>query len=542
MGLPTGAGRAGFVGPGRHRGLPTGCRCASMGLPTGAGREAEGARLGFFADAASMGLPTGAGRLGRRRATCFNGAADRGRQRGSSVPTAKACVVTRSFNGAADRGRQEGAPCGADEPRAADLALQWARPGPAGSGPGAGRGGAGNPHQGFNGAADRGRQRGILPPRFVLGPASWGSVPALQWGCRPGPAEGGLRRGGTSPRASMGLPTGAGRGVEGVRTSRCPMLQWGCRPGPAERGSWRARPCRHPRFNGAADRGRQRGLHSGDAAAAPSSGDASMGLPTGAGREASITMKGQLAVWASMGLPTGAGRERSGLVRARLAHGRRGSPGGLQWGCRPGPAERRCAKGRPTSQIRHADRFNGAADRGRQRAAGPAQRPRPLQWGCRPGPAERGRAWRPSDAVYQAEQLQWGCRPGPAGEVARPGRRATRCALQWGCRPGPAEGARPPPPAGAASPSPGGASMGLPTGAGREAQTGREAIVSGIVPTTASMGLPTGAGRGGRYARDVHGVALQWGCRPGPAGERGRAPAVRTQLLQWGCRPGPAEG
>ncbi len=60
-----------------------------------------------------------------------------------------------------------------------------------------------------------------------------------------------------------------------------------------------------------------------------------MGLPTGAGREGEQAGDADRHddLGPSMGLPTGAGRELEGLLS--LDVGLR-----LQWGCRPGPAER----------------------------------------------------------------------------------------------------------------------------------------------------------------------------------------------------------
>ncbi len=186
--------------------------------------------------------------------------------------------------------------------------------------------------------------------------------------------------------ASMGLPTGAGR--ESPRSS-LPSLAW-------------------ESFNGAADRGRQRAEPAcdDDRALLP----ASMGLPTGAGRENTIAPRtGPGATWlqwgcrpgpaerarrvrhgdaprrhASMGLPTGAGREVANIGRWNAT-----LDAVLQWGCRPGPAE---SRSRAHRSAPSRCPFNGAADRGRQRA------PSARRWTATPtaslrfnGAADRGR-------------------------------------------------------------------------------------------------------------------------------------------------------
>ncbi len=307
-----------------------------MGLPTGAGREAVNVAL---TQVAALLLQWG----------CRPGPAERS-LRGGAVRTA------RGFNGAADRGRQ----------RATDLSLR--RPGPSRVAASMGLPtGAGREH----------RRTRPAPRRLTLlqwgcrpGPAERGEPPtarALQWGCRPGPAEAQY-----VPGAPCCFNGAADRGRQrGPPTRRRPAcctrcrLQWGCRPGPAERPTARrGRRARRTSFNGAADRGRQRALatfavHRGDVVA-------SMGLPTGAGREAD--RERDLRSGASFNGAADRGRQRAaqgasmGTPSAR-ARCRRG----LQWGCRPGPAERGSTRCDPIVAVRW--RFNGAADRGRQRVA-----------------------------------------------------------------------------------------------------------------------------------------------------------------------------
>ncbi len=313
-----------------------------------------------------MGLPTGAGRelcrrlhLGIFGFSSFNGAADRGRQRGRVFVTLqRERTMASSFNGAADRGRQRG------------RMSQWIT--------------ETNPKASMGLPTGAGRE--WLAPQ-----------------------------GGDGAPASMGLPTGAGR--EAAQATRSAVrLQRG--------------------FNGAADRGRQR-------AASPRSATrralrASMGLPTGAGRERSRATwrrrwsacfngaadRGRQRGWympgknapawtrASMGLPTGAGREEDKTVDYDAEADE------LQWGCRPGPAERaleacthcdaplRASMGLPTGA--------GREPRGDEWTMTGNQM---LQWGCRPGPAERASDGREVKQMRTARRLQWGCRPGPAESV-----------------------------------------------------------------------------------------------------------------------------
>ncbi len=200
----------------------------------------------------------------------------------------------------------------------------------------------------------------------------------------------------------MGLPTGAGREVSDRRGCRGGLdaeLQWGCRPGPAERRRERPQFTQSfsDGFNGAADRGRQRGVTNGSSLA----DDGKLGRFNGAadrGRQRGWALgRSAPAEAQSFNGAADRGRQRAYCPVIRMSKMSR-----LQWGCRPGPAE--SARGRvgcPPPPAAKRGCFNGAADRGRQRADGGPRAPVPdmLQWGCRPGPAESLRPCAPMVAT-----------------------------------------------------------------------------------------------------------------------------------------------
>ncbi len=395
----------------------------------------------------------------------------------------------------------------------------------------------------------------------------------LQWGCRPGPAERGIQ---TKNNYDLKV-----------------LLQWGCRPGPAESGSTSARggaeAC--PRFNGAADRGRQRETATGAVVAAFNDQWLQWGCRPGPAERQKRWTDREEIIWLQWGCRPGpAERPLGAAVRRVRSH----SASPLQWGCRPGPAESPSVRKRPAGK-------------------------RDLQWGCRPGPAERRERLAADGRDRGVHGLQWGCRPGPAERMPAPRRTGARArcfngAADRGRQRGPCRRRRPR----SAVEAP---SMGLPTGAGREeprraarapdrprfngaadrgrqrgsrptrlsppwprrcfngaADRGRQRALRRVadplphvpgasmgLPTWAgreirvldmhapssrtltSMGLPTGAGReaGAPSYRgastDMLGASMGL---PTGAGREGRHADVRSRArcrLQWGCRPGPAE-